>query len=78
VEVPLESSGLASKRIRFEVFDVWVYVPQVANGKDTGKADIDGNDHHTNGESDIYGIVDINEMAYLLLLRSVNTDRRIP
>jgi hypothetical protein len=76
VEVPLENLDPASKRIPFEVSDVaWADVPRVANGKDTGKADIDGNDHHINGESDIYGTADIDATASLLLLRSFNADR---
>ena len=63
----------------FEVFDVaWVDISQVANGKDTGKADIDGNNHHINSESDIYGTADIDVTAGLLLLRSFNADRWIP
>jgi hypothetical protein len=74
--VPLESLDPASKRIPFEVSDVaWADVPRVANGKETGKADIDGNDHHINGESDIYGAADIDATASLLLLRLFNADR---
>jgi hypothetical protein len=46
VEVPLESLGPASKRITCEVSDMtWADIPRAANGKDAGKADIDGNDH---------------------------------
>jgi hypothetical protein len=49
VEVPLESLDPARKRIPFEVSDVaGADVRRVANGKDTGKAEIDGNDHHIN------------------------------